>query len=61
MFTSFEYSIETWGDISSFEDQIRKIELDVLKRILKVKTVTGNDLSYVELWRADIIYKRFLI
>ena len=31
MFMSLLYDIETWGDISSFEDQIRKIELDVLK------------------------------
>ena len=55
MFTSSLYGIETWGDISIIENNILKIEIDALRRILKVKTVTSIDLIYFELNRADII------
>ena len=55
MFTSLLYGIEASGDISIIENKIPKIEIDALRRILKVKTGTSIDLIYFELNRADII------
>ena len=53
--TSLLYGIETLGDISIIENKILKIEINALRRILKVKTGTNIDLIYFELNRADII------
>ena len=55
MFSSLLYGIETWGDTEFFGIRILKIELDALKRILKVKSGTSNDLIYFELERPDIV------
>ena len=55
MFTALLYGIETWGDISKIEDKLQKIEINALRRILKVKTGTSIDLIYFELNRADVI------
>ena len=55
MFTALLYGVETWGDIYKIEDKLRKIEIDALRRVLKVKTGTSIDLIYFELNRADVI------
>ena len=55
MFTALLYGAETWGDITFIENKILKIEIDLLRCILKVKTGTNSDLIYFELERADII------
>ena len=51
------YGIETWGDISCIEKQLKVIETKALKCILRVKKGTTNDLIYHELRRGDIICK----
>ena len=51
------YGIETWGDISSIEKQLKVIETKALKYILRVKKGTTTDLVYRELQRGDIICK----
>ena len=51
MFTALLYSVEAWGDISFIEDRLLKTEVEVLRRILKVKTGTSTDLIYFELSR----------
>ena len=38
MFTAVLYGAETWGDITFIENKILKIEIDLLRCILKVKT-----------------------
>ena len=55
LFNSILYGIETWGDISCIEQDLRKIELKALKAILNVKKGTCNDIVFNELKRADII------
>ena len=50
------YGIETWGDISSIEKQLKVIETKALKYILRVKKGTTTDLVYHE-QRDDIICK----
>ena len=57
MFTSLLYGIEAWDDISIIENKILKIELDALRRILKVKTGTSIDLIYFELNMRDAQFK----
>ena len=57
LFSSLLYSVETWGDISCIEKELRAIELKALKAILQVKKGTSTDLIYNELHRPDIISK----
>ena len=55
LFLSLLYGVETWGDISCIEKEVRMIELKALKAILQVKAGTSTDLIFNELKRADII------
>lgn len=55
LFTSLLYSVEAWGGVNQFKEQLLKIEREALKRCLGVKTGTSNDLVYIELNKADII------
>ena len=55
LFSSLLYSVETWGDISIIEMELRKIELKALKAILQIKSGTSTDIVYNELRRPDII------
>ena len=57
MFLSMLYAVETWGDISCIEKELRTIEQKALRSILQVKAGTSIDLIYNELKRADIISK----
>ena len=57
MFLSMLYAVETWGDISCIEKELRTIEQKALRAILHVKQGTSIDLIYNELKRADIIAK----
>ena len=51
------YGTETWGDISSIEKQLKVIETESLKYILRVKKGTTTDFVYHELQRGDIFVK----
>ena len=57
LFLSMLYAVETWGDISGIEKELRMIEQKALRAILQVKAGTSIDLIYNELQRADIISK----
>ena len=57
MFNSILFGVETWGNISCIEDELKAIEMKALKAILKVKTGTTNDLILHELQRCNIIAK----
>ena len=57
MFSSILYAVDTWGDITCIEEKIMLAERKALKRILKVKLGTSNDLVYNELKRPGIISK----
>ena len=57
MFLSMLYAVETWGDISCIEKELRRIEQKALRAILQVKAGTSIDLIYNVLQRADIISK----
>ena len=51
------YASETWGDISCISEDLLKTELQILKRILNIKSGTCSDLVYYELKRPPIILK----
>ena len=53
--SSLLYGVETCGDISYIEDELRGIELKALKTVLKVKMGTPSELVYNEFTRPDII------
>ena len=55
LFNSILYDVETWGSIKCIEQELRTIEQEALKAVLKVKKGTNNDLIYNELKRPDII------
>ena len=57
VFGAILYACETWGDISCVEETLIKTEMQMLKRILNVKTGTCNDLVYYELKRPPITLK----
>ena len=57
LLTALLYGAESWGDFTCIKEKIRKIETDILRRILKVKKTTSTDLIYYELNRPDIVSK----
>lgn len=57
LFNSILYGAETWGNVSYCYNELRKMELNLLKCILCVKSGTSNDLVYHELKRSDVISK----
>ena len=56
-FNSIIYGIEAWGSIDCVKQNLRLVERKALKRILKVKSSTSDELVYHELRRANIISK----
>ena len=57
MFAAYLYGCECWWTIDTLDQDILATERKLLKRILKVKPSTPNDIIYVELNRCDIISK----
>ena len=57
MFGALTYGAETCGDFSCIHSQLQKIELKILKTILKVMSGTTTDLIFHELHRRDIVSK----
>ena len=58
LFSSLLYGIETRGNISCIEKDLRTIEIKALKSILNVKKGTSNDLIYKKGTSNDLIYKK---
>ena len=48
---------KTWGDITCIKNQLQNMEIKALKKILRVKCGTTNDIVLYELNRCSIIAK----
>ena len=55
LFNAILYGVEAWGDISCMKDDLRSIEVKILKAIMKAKKGTSNDLVFNDLKRPNII------